>query len=96
MGEAPEWLAPAASPDVRYGHPGLRSLDGGYAPPSMAPLAANAGSTTWATHSFSTMLQKCESSIQLRGDDVEAAEHGDDVGERVAADQLREEGEVQE
>ncbi|MDA1039444.1 MAG: hypothetical protein O3A37_04030, partial [Planctomycetota bacterium] len=36
--------ARAPSPDVRYGHRALRSLSAGYAPPSMAPLAAKAGS----------------------------------------------------
>ncbi len=42
-------VVPAASPDVRCGHPGLRSLDAGCAPPSMAALANNAGSTAGAT-----------------------------------------------
>jgi len=91
----PVVVGPIVSPDVRYGHPGLRSLDAGCAPPSMAPLASNAGSTAWSTTSCSTLLQNCESSVEFRGDDVEAAEHGYYVGERVAADQLWEEGEVQ-
>ena len=42
-------VAPTASPDVRYGHPVLRSLDADCAPPSMAPLVSNAGSTAGAT-----------------------------------------------
>ena len=41
------WLgaAHAASPDVHCAHPGLRSLDGGYAFGILPALAANAGST---------------------------------------------------
>ena len=42
-------VAPTVSPEVRSGHPVLRSLHGGYAPPSMASLATKAGSTAGAT-----------------------------------------------
>ena len=42
-------VAPAMSPDVRPGHPGLRSLHAGCASPSMAPLASKAGSMAGAT-----------------------------------------------
>ena len=37
-------IAHAPSPDAHSGHRGLRSLDAACAPPSMAPLAGNAGS----------------------------------------------------
>jgi hypothetical protein len=36
--------ARALSPDTRYGPPGLRSFEAACAPPSMAPLASDAGS----------------------------------------------------
>jgi hypothetical protein len=42
-------VAPAASPDVRYGLPGLRSLGAACASPFMAALASYAGSTAGAT-----------------------------------------------
>jgi len=41
---APRGVAHAPSPDACSGHPALRSLDAACAPPSMAPLASNAGS----------------------------------------------------
>jgi len=41
---APLGAADPRSPDARCGHPALRSLDADFAPPSMAPLVANAGS----------------------------------------------------
>ena len=43
--------AHAPSPDVRYGPPGLHSLGGVCAPPSMAPLVAYAGSQGMGTPS---------------------------------------------
>ncbi len=42
-------VACATSPDVRLGHPALRSLDAGRALGILPPLASNAGSMARAT-----------------------------------------------
>jgi hypothetical protein len=42
-------VARATSPDVRYGHRGLRSLDASFAFGILPSLAANAGSMARAT-----------------------------------------------
>ena len=43
---------PCPSPDARYAHPGLRSLDADCASPSMASLVSNAGSRARAAPRF--------------------------------------------
>jgi hypothetical protein len=54
---APLGTAHAPSPDVRYGPPGLFSLDAYFAPPSVAALVSNAGSRSTGSPSQPPVAQ---------------------------------------
>jgi len=50
--------APAPSPDVRFGLPGLRSLEAACDPPSLAALVSHAGSWGMGNPSLTVVAQE--------------------------------------
>ena len=61
------WVAHAPLPDVRGGHPGLRSLGDVCALPSMAPLAAYAGFWGVGNPSFTNCRSRAVSPPRIAG-----------------------------
>jgi hypothetical protein len=75
QGLAKVGAAHTPSPDVRYGHPALRSLDAGCAFGILPSLAANAGSQGMG--SPSRMLQTSHASTVVRKRGAEATGQGE-------------------
>jgi len=57
--------AHAAPPDVRFGRPGLRSLDTGWRSAILAPLASDAGRAAWAAPRWMKRVDGARNSLPL-------------------------------